>query len=71
MLRLLSVGLKLAALQPVQVGMMRMRLVREVDLVSLRALARLHELQLSQLRAHVLRHVPSSHLRKHVIAVLV
>ena len=62
MLRLLSVGLKLAALQLVQVGMMRMLLVREVDLVSLRALARLHELQLAQLRAHVLRHVPSSHL---------
>lgn len=50
---------------------MRVLLVREVDLVSLRALARLHELQLPQLRAHVRRHVPSSHLRKHIIAVLV
>ena len=62
MLGLLSVGLKLAALQLVQVGMMRMLLVREVDLVGLRALAWLHELQLSQLGAHVWRHVPPSHL---------
>ena len=71
MLRLLSVGLKLGALQLVQVGVMCVLLIREVDLVGLWALAWLHELQLTQLCAHIRRHVPSSHLRKHIIAVLV